>query len=60
MKDKKLNAYHIETYDGLGCYNFITQAENSKKALRVLETKSWDFRTMVKSDKDLKIIIRKV
>jgi hypothetical protein len=56
----KMNGYHIETLDGTGSFNFFTEAENHKKALRNLETKSFDYRRLVKTDKDLTITVKKV
>lgn len=56
----KLNGYHIETLDGTGSFNFFTEAKNHKKALRNLETKSFDYKRLVKTDKDLTIIVKKV
>lgn len=56
----KLNGYHIETLDGTGSFNFFTEAENHKKALRNLETKSFDYKRLVKTDKDLTITVKKV
>ena len=56
----KLNGYHIETLDGTSSFNFLTEAENHKKALRNLETKSFDYKRLVKTDKDLTITVKKV
>jgi len=59
MKKKgKLNTYHIETTNRGGSFNFLTQAENHKKALSNLEKNSWDYKNLVKPDKDLSISIK--
>jgi hypothetical protein len=56
----KMNGYHIETLDGTGSFNFFTESETHKKALRNLETKSFDYKRLVKTDKDLTITVKKV
>lgn len=58
MKTAILNTYHIETLDGGGSFHFFTKAINHKKALRRLETESFDFNKIVKSDRDLTITIK--
>ncbi len=62
MKENKdtisLNAYHIETLDGSAIFNFFTQAKTHKQALRNLEKNSWDYKKLVKADKDLTIKIK--
>jgi hypothetical protein len=45
MKKKvKLKDFKIETTDGGGCMIFLTSAEDHKKALRCLQTHSWDYK----------------
>ena len=60
VSSSKLNVYHIETLDGTVSFNFFTEAKNHKKALRNLETKSFDYKRLVKTDKDLTITVKKV
>ena len=57
---KTMKDYHIETKDGSGSFNFFTQAENHKKALANLLKNSWDYKNIVKSDRDLLIHIKKI
>jgi len=57
-KKIKLKTFAIETLDGTGSFNFFTQAENHKKALRNLERNSWDYKNLVKANKDLTISVK--
>ncbi len=59
-KEIVLNQYHIETKDGAGSFNFFTQAENHKKALRRLQTDSFDYKRLVKNNVDLTITVKQV
>lgn len=52
---KKLKSFKIETFDGGGYFTFFTEAENHKKALRNLETRSSDYKRIVHKDRDLTI-----
>ena len=52
------HCYHVETRTESGSFNFFTEAENHKKALRNLELRSWDFRKLVKADKDMVITVK--
>ncbi len=54
-KEKQLKDFKVETFDGVGYFNFFTLAENHKKALRNLETNSADWKRIVKKDSDLTI-----
>ena len=58
VASSSLNTYHVETLDGSGSFNFFTQAENHKKALRNLERSSWDYKKLVKADRDLTIKVK--
>lgn len=58
VSSSSLKSYHVETKDGTGSFNFFTEAENHKKALRNLELRSWDFRKLVKADRDLVITVK--
>jgi len=63
LKQKKLSPlylYHIETQDGIGSFNFFTQSQNHKKALRQLQTNSFDYKRLVSNNKDLVITIKKL
>lgn len=52
------HCYHVETLTDSGSFNFFTEAENHKKALRNLELRSWDFRKLVKADRDMVITVK--
>ena len=54
-KEKKLKSFKVETFDGGGHFTFITEAVNHKKALRNLETNSFDYKRIVNKNKDLTI-----
>jgi hypothetical protein len=60
VSSSSLHTYHIETKDGSGSFNFFTQAKDHKKALRQLETNSSDWKRIVKADRDLVIIVKKI
>ena len=60
VSSSSLSTYHIETKDGYGSFNFFTQAQNHKKALRQLETNSSDWKRIVKADRDMTITIKKI
>lgn len=56
----KLKTFHIETKDGSGSFNFFTQAENHKKALRNLQRNSSDYKSLVKDNKELTITVKEL
>lgn len=61
MKMKKvLKNFHIETSDGGGSFNFFTSAEDHKKALRLLQTNSHDFKRIVRKNRDLTITVKEI
>jgi len=59
-KKPKLKQFHIETLDGNGSLNFFTLAINHKKALRRLETHSWDFKNLLKHNRDFTITVKQL
>jgi hypothetical protein len=59
-KEKANKTYEVMTEDGSAKFHFVTQASDSKEALRNLETNSDDYQNMVKSDRDLTITVKKV
>ncbi len=60
ISGSSLHSYHIETNDGFGSFNFFTMAKDHKKALRQLQTKSSDYKRIVKTDRDMVITIKKI
>jgi len=56
---EKLKSFHIETLQD-GSFNFFTQAENHKKALRRLQTDSSDYKRIARKDRDMTIIIKEI
>ena len=60
VSSSSLHAYHIETKDGSGSFNFFTQAKDHKKALRKLQINSSDYKRIVKADRDMVITIKKI
>ena len=59
-KEVKLKSFHIETFDGSAYLNFFTKAENHKKALRRLQTDSWDYKNLAKKNADTTIKIKEL
>lgn len=53
-----LKGYHVETITESGCFNFFTEAKNHKQALRNLEVRSWDFKKLVKAEKNMTITVK--
>jgi len=61
MKNKqKIKYFHIETFDGGGYFNFYTESENNKKALKNLISNSLDFKNLVNNNVDLVIKVRQI
>lgn len=50
-----LKDFKIETFDKGAYFNFFTQAIDSKKALRNLQTNSSDYKRIVNKNSDLTI-----
>lgn len=55
---KQPKVFHIETQDGAASLNFFTSAKSHKAALRNVMKNSWDFKYLVKNNRDLTITIK--
>lgn len=54
-KSTDLKSFKIDVFDEGSYLTFLTKATNHKKALRNLQTNSWDYKNIVHSNRTLTI-----